>query len=159
MENHLRRLANETGYAREILLKQIGTMEVKDTRQFSRQPRNADPAPTETVLAEQALISLLAANLIPRDMLQPKDFSENVHEKLAEWLISGKSVNAYIGALSDEEERKRALRALNYSPLPDEREEAMKMAENCLRTIQKNRVTQRIEQIERDKARLHRNRR
>ncbi len=150
MENHLRRLANETGYAREILLKQIGTMEVKDTRQFSRQPRNADPAPTETVLAEQALISLLAANLIPRDMLQPKDFSENVHEKLAEWLISGKSVNAYIGALSDEEERKRALRALNYSPLPDEREEAMKMAENCLRTIQKNRVTQRIEQIERD---------
>ena len=150
MENHLRRLANETGYAREILLKQIGTMEVKDSRQFSRQPRNADPAPTETVLAEQALISLLAANLIPRDMLQPKDFSENVHEKLAEWLISGKSVNAYIGALSDEEERKRALRALNYSPLPDEREEAMKMAENCLRTIQKNRVTQRIEQIERD---------
>lgn len=150
MENHLRRLANETGYAREILLKQIGTMEVKDTRQFSRQPRHADPAPTETVLAEQALISLLAANLIPRDMLRPKDFSENVHEKLAEWLISGKSVNAYIGALSDEEERKRALRALNYSPLPDEREEAMKMAENCLRTIQKNRVTQRIEQIERD---------
>lgn len=150
MENHLRRLANETGYARETLLKQIGTMEVKDTRQFSRRPRNTDPAPTETALAEQALISLLAANLIPRDMLQPKDFSENVHEKLAEWLISGKSVNAYIGALTDEEERKRALRALNYSPLPDEREEAMRMAENCLRTIQKNRVTQRIEQIERD---------
>ena len=149
LENHLRRLANETGYDRETLLRQMGAIEQPSVRGISRRPRDSEPAPTETQLAERALISLLAAGLIPKQTVRAEDFAEDMHQNLVEWLISGKSVNAYIENLPDETSRNRAMRALNYAPLPQERDEAMKMAENCIRTIRKNRLMERIGEIER----------
>lgn len=150
MENHLRRLVNETGYDREILLRQIGVIQQKAPREINRRPRDREEVSTEALLAERALISLLASNLIPRELVHSEDFSENAHRKLAEWLISGKSVNAYIEQEADDASRNRALRALNYSPLPEEREEAMKMAENCIHTIRKSRMNERIAQIQQE---------
>lgn len=150
MENHLRRLVNETGYDREILLRQIGVIQQKAPREINRRPRERENTPTDAMLAERALISLLAANMIPKELVHAEDFSENAHKKLLEWLISGKSVNAYIESETDDADRAKALRALNYSPLPDEREEAMKMAENCIRTIRKSRMNARIEQIQQE---------
>jgi DNA primase len=150
MENHLRRLVNETGYDRETLLRQIGVIQQKEPKVLNRRPAEKETAATDAVLAERALISLLSLNAIPREMVQPADFSDELHKTLAEWLISGKSVNAYIEALADNGERNRAMRALNYSPLPDERDEALKMAENCISTIRKNRLSERIRQIQQE---------
>lgn len=150
MENYLRRLANETGYDREILLRQIGVIQQKSSREINRRPRERERTTTEVILAERALISLLAGNMIPQEMVDHDDFSENVHRKLFEWLISKKSVNAYIEAEANEADRETALRALNYSPLPEDREEAMKMAENCIQTIRKSRINERIKQIQQE---------
>ena len=148
MENHLRRLVNETGYDREILLRQIGVSAQAPAPRASRRPPVREDAPQEAMLAQQALISLLAAGLISPEMLKSDDFSDPLCAELAAWLISGKTVNAYIDNITDEAQRLKAMKALNYTPLPEEREAAAGMAESCLRTLQKNRVTARIEQLQ-----------
>ena len=150
MENHLRRLVNETGYDREILLRQIGVSAAKAPQEPRRLRRREEAAPGDELLAERALIAMLAAGLIKAELVEPSDFSEKVHIDLAKRLISGNSVKAYIEELEDEAARARALQAINYQPLPETQEEAAKMAENCLKTIRRSRVSRRIEQIKQE---------
>ena len=49
--------------------------------------------------------------------------------------------------IEDEAARQKIMRALNYAPLPADREKALEEAEECLRTIQHSRDSQRSEQI------------
>ena len=151
MENHLRRLVNETGYDREILIRQIGVMPAKPTQTGGSRRRtrlSGRETPSETALAERALLTLLAHGLIPASFVEPSDFSEPAHGPLAEWLREGKPVNAYIENINDDTQRAQVLRALNYAPVPDAREDAIKMAEECLQTIRKNRGSRRVEELQ-----------
>ena len=147
MENHLRRLVNETGYDREILLRQIGASPQAPSQPPVRRRTLAPKAASGVEKAEQALISMLAEGLIPRDLLKPVDFTDETHRALAEWLLSGKSAGAYVETVEEEATRQKIMRALNYAPLPADREKALEEAEDCLRTIQYNRDSQRSEQI------------
>ena len=147
MENHLRRLVNETGYDREILLRQIGAVSQTPAREPVRRSGPARQAPTGVDKAERELISMLAAGLLPREMLKREDFSDPVRQDLAECLLAGKSVNAYIDNLTDDNVREQVMQALNYSPLPEDRERALEEAEGCLRTIQRKRNSQSSQQI------------
>lgn len=147
MENHLRRLVNETGYDREILLRQIGVSAAAGAQNIARRPRKKAEAPDDGALAESALISLLAAGLIPAELLRPEDFSSPAHRDLAQALTAGTSAGAYIASLNDDARREQAMRALNYTPLPQDREEAARMADNCLKTMRRSRITARIEAI------------
>ena len=150
MENHLRRLVNETGYDREILLRQIGATHAQPEPAVRRPRPRAREELSETAMAEQALIALLAAGRIPSDMVELSDFSDDVHRTMAGKLIAGESVKAYVEDLENEDERRRALEALNYSPLPEAREDAVKMAEGCAATIRKSRIKGRIDAIQRE---------
>ena len=146
MENHLRRLVNETGYDREILLRQIG-VSAAPRQPAMRQRKVREDAPGESDIAERALLSLMVTGMIPAGMIDPGDFSDAEHRKLAQWLTDGNSVNAYIDSLTDDSRRASVMSAVSYEPLPREREEAVKMAESCLRVIRKDRVKRRIEEI------------
>ncbi len=150
MENYLRRLVNETGYDREILLRQIGATpraEQPAHTGAARRPRRPRPEASGAEKAEQELISMLAAGLIPAQVLSGEDFSNPVHQNLAEWLISGKTANAYIDNITDDAVREQVMRALNYSPLVTEREKALEVARDCLRTIRRQRDLQRDDQL------------
>ncbi len=151
MENHLRRLVNETGYDREILLRQIGAVHAAPASSPQRRRRPVEQKPDECVLAERALVSLAASGRIPLEMVGPSDFSDPVHRQLIEQLSEGHSAGSFVEGLTDEKQRGIALMALNYSPLPEEREEAERMAENCLQTLRRRRITRRIDEI---KARI-----
>ena len=150
MENHLRRLVNETGYDREVLLGQIGVVRLPS--QPRSQVRHTDKEDRKTaldaVLAERALLTLLKSGKIPAEMIRAEDFTDGVARKCAQWLIDGKSVSALVEGLDDAGERQRAVQALNYEPLPDERDETLKLAETCLRTIRKNRLAERAAKIQ-----------
>ena len=146
MENHLRRLVNETGYDREILLRQIGATAVEPARRQTR-PRSDRREAAGPEKAEQELLSMLAAGLIPAEMVHSEDFVAPTHQKLARWLTTGKPVSAFIDAIDDDAEREQAMRALNYTPLPTERERALEVATEDLRTMQKHRDSRRSEQI------------
>ena len=147
MENHLRRLVNETGYDREILLRQIGTMpEAAPARQPVRRLRPADAqSPSGVEKAEQELISMLAAGLIPAQLLSGADFEDATRRSLAEWLIGGKTARAYIDAITDDATREQAMRALNFSPLPEDREKALEVARDDLFTIRRRKEEQRTD--------------
>jgi DNA primase len=149
MENHLRRLVNETGYDREILLRQIG-MSPRTTQQTATRRRApVERAASGVEKAERELISMLAAGLIPPELLKEEDFADETHRRLIQWLLSGKSAGAYVEGIAEEGERQKIMQALNYTPLPTEREKALEEAEECLRTIHRDRESQRSEQIKR----------
>ena len=96
MENHLRRLVNETGYDRDVLLGQIGVVKLpQQPRPRTRRAENEEQdAAKDAVLAERALLTLLKSGGIPRDMVRTEDFSKGTMQKCAQWLIEGKNVNA-----------------------------------------------------------------
>lgn len=152
LENHVRRLSNETGYDREILLRQIGVSAQARTGTPRRLRRTPESAIDETTLAERALLTLLASGLIPRGTVTASDFEDDIHRALAEKLNAGEPVNPYIEGLNDESGRARALEALSVENLPDTREEAMVYAEDCLSTIRKSRRDQRIAALQREIA-------
>lgn len=143
MENHLRRLVNETGYDREILLRQIGATAVSQTAQPIRRTRRNQTEPSGVEKAEQELISMLSAGLISPEILKPEDFTSEDHQKLARWLIDGHSAASYIGGIQDDAERNRAVRALNFTPLPQDREKALEVAQEDLRTLRQARKRER----------------
>ena len=148
LENHLRRLVNETGYDREILLRQIGVTRPRPEPRATGRARGARAVSDSGVdKAERELITMLAAGLIPPDIVTAEDFSEPVHRELAGWLTSGKPANAYVDNINDDAVREKVMRALNFAPLPADREKALEEAEGCMRTIQMNRDSQRSEAI------------
>ena len=147
LENHLRRLSHETGYDREILMRQIGVSAPAPTEAPRRPRREAAETVSDDLLAERALITLLSRGLIPAELVSASDFTGNVHRMLAERLIAGQSVKPQLEALQDEADRTRALQALNVENLPNTREEAMRYAEDCIRTIHARREDNRSDQI------------
>ena len=147
LENHLRRLSNETGYDREILLRQIGVSAPAQAETPRRLRRPDAPQENSEDKAEQALIALLARGRIPTDMVALSDFADPTRAELARRLLAGEDYQGWLETLEDDQARTRALAALNYRPLPAEREEAARMAEDCLRTIRENRADSRAEEI------------
>jgi len=150
MENHLRRLVNETGYDREVLLGQIGVVKLPQQPR-SRTRRSEEDGPSaakDAVLAERALLTLLKNGGIPTEMVHAEDFSEGMMKTCAEWLLAGRNVSALIESIEDDGQRQRVVRALNYEPLPEDREDRLKLAETSLRTIRKSRLADRAARIQ-----------
>ena len=152
VENHLRRLIQETGYDREVLVRQIGVLPTPapaaQANSVRRPGRDRERTPSDTMLAERALLTLLSRGLLPAGYVEVSDFSDLAHKTLAEALIAGKPVSGLIENITDDDQRAHALRALNYAPIPEEREDAIKMAEECLRTIRSSRSSKRISEIQ-----------
>ena len=153
MENHLRRLVNETGYDREILLRQIGVSASAQPQTPRRRPRPVvESAVSADARAEQALLTLLNAGMIPAEMVKTSDFADEVHREMAQLLIAEQPVTGYLEGLTDEAARTRAFEALNVAHLPDTKEEAMTYAEDCLNTIRQGRKDSREAEIQREIA-------
>lgn len=149
MENHLRRLADETGYDRDILLRQIGVVQVNQPVAHERTARaHEKQRPDEVVLAERILLTLLASGKIPAEMIRPEDFDTEANRQTAQWLISGKSAALLAESIDDDEARNAVVQAVNYSPIPEEREDIMALAHNSLDTIRRSRLEKRMREIQ-----------
>ena len=146
-ENYLRRLANETGYDRQVLLSQLGVMAAAPTHAPARRAAHEEAPASDAELAERALLTLLREGAMPAEMVKIEDFTQGTARTLAERLLAGEGVNSLLESM-DEDERVRAVRMLNYEPVPDDREEALRLAETCLRTIRKSRLMLRAAKIQ-----------
>ena len=146
-ENYLRRLANETGYDRQVLLSQLGVMAAAPTHAPARHAAHEEAPASDAELAERALLTLLREGTMPAEMVKIEDFTQGTARTLAERLLAGEGVNSLLESM-DEDERVRAVRMLNYEPVPDDREEALRLAETCLRTIRKSRLMLRAAKIQ-----------
>ena len=147
LENHLRRLAAESGYDREILLRQVGaSLPAQPGAPRPRlRVRQEEVGAAQT--AQSALLTLLCEGRIPPETVEPGDFDAGALRDCAAWLIEGKAVNAFLEQLSDED-RARVLPALNYQPLPESREEALSMAEDSLSVIRAARRAGEMERLQ-----------
>ena len=143
-ENYLRELITKTGYPRDVLLRQIGqSPKPKQEETKPRRPHLPENAKTQIESAQMQLIALLAAELIPANLLEKQDFDNELYAEIFENLSEGVKPREFIDSLP-EEQLPYALEALNFAPLPDDREKALKLAGELMTTIRTNRMNRRI---------------
>jgi len=53
-----------------------------------------------------------------------------------------------VETIENETDRTQAMQALNYSPLPEDQEDCMKLAESSMKTIRRHRLRERMAAIE-----------
>ena len=150
-ENHLRTLVQQTGYPRELLLEQIGVAAAKSEPERRRESARhaARREAREGVLPEeQALLTLLSQGRIPAEMIKPEDFSREITQRIAKWLLEGRKFASLMSLLEDEGERNEAMRMVSYEPIPAEREDCLKLAEASLKSLRRSRLEKRQEAIE-----------
>ena len=147
LENHLKQLAIDTGYTREVLLKQMGaTPETRNTysprnTSFRRGAKPQQPVdmPASTVLA------LLSAGKLPKDLVSPQDFDDPDLKLIAQALLKGQS----LGAMLDEnatDTLRQAVGAILAIEIDDER--AMNMAQECIDQVKRVKLEKELEDIE-----------
>ena len=143
-ENYLRRLANETGYAQEILARQVGAIEPRN--EFApRQPRLGQEE-IKASREEGMLIAMLAKGLIPPQSVSPDDFDSPINAGAARWLMEEKPITAYVDGL-EEKDRAQMMADINSDFMPDDQAMALDMARDMLRAIRKRRIQKRIDEI------------
>ena len=138
LENYLARLTVETGFAREVLLSQIGNRSQPERKQpESRMPvRPQAESPVQRY--ERTLILLLARNLIPKETVKTEDFDTELYARMAEMLKGGLAAADVVNRVN-EDEKQQASRALFDEVLPNEKN-ALAVAEDCLRRIRSSRM-------------------
>ncbi|MFH1879673.1 MAG: DNA primase [Bacillota bacterium] len=148
LENHLKLLAVDTGYTREVLLQQMGaTKETRNTytprrsglRRAAKDEKPVD-MPASTVLA------LLSAGKLPKDVVSSRDFDDPDLRLIAEAILNGQS----LGALLDEhatDSLRQAVGAIMRIEIDDEN--AMNMAQECYEQVKRSKLEKELEEIER----------
>jgi DNA primase len=145
LENYLKRLAIETGFARDVLLDQIGVRPQERTR---KPERRLDKKPEESSVQryERMLLVMLSRNLIPKESVKREDFDTPLHAHMAELLLGGLSPAAVLDRI-DEAEKQAAAHALSAEVLPNEKN-ALVIAEDCLRRIRESRMEEALSQLQ-----------
>ena len=148
MENHLRELAKRTGYDREILLRQVGKTTGNSPSLRPSAPRKPKEKVDDVVLAERVLLTLVGIGEIPRAMVKAEDFAVGVRRDAATWILSGKQPVSFIETIQNESERDEAVKSMNYTPLPEDHDGKLELAQTSLHTIRRARLNERIAAIQ-----------
>ncbi len=144
LENYVAIVAQRTGFERDVLYRQIGASPVE--RSPAVRPRRVAPpkSPPDYVLAQQRLVALKAANLLPEGTVCPEDFDDAVCRALFEGLSAGRTPGELVGEMAEGEDRATALGALEYEALPQDAAVALEMAGQCLASIRRRRLEEQI---------------
>jgi len=146
LENHVRRLALETGFTREVLMRQIGITEpaaapktiVPQRESFSRKAKSASKVDWNA----RTLLAVLATGRLPRDIVAPEEFEDPVLRSLCESLAAGESAASLMEQQPDEAGRAAVGDILSINTEMDD-DGLMKMARDCVKKM-------RIERLERE---------
>lgn len=144
LEKRVRRLSDETGYAVQTLMQQIGTVPAQSLaqeRSGSRRMRRSEPQESEAEKSQRTLVALAAARRIPTDAVQAADFDKPLYRGLIEMLKDGLLPAQILGRVP-EEQREETVRAFNGFALPEDPQKALECAQDCLLTIRRCRIEQ-----------------
>jgi len=150
LENYLVKLAVQTGFDREVLLRQIGTsaaatkpvQTVRENRGRLNVKRTEDP---EHVKAEQMLLRLMASGLLGDELPAANVFVTPLYKQLAQGLFEGEKPNALLENLSKEEQSEGARVLLGEHSM--ERDQVPKAVSECLSKIRLYKLDSEIERI------------
>ncbi len=147
LDLHISRLSVETGFDKEVLMRQVGVSFQALEPAVKKRPAPGRMAEklNEVQKAEQALLAMLAGRMIAAETVNANDFDDELYKRLAEMMLQGVAPAAALDRI-DEEEKSRAARALSVEVLPDERT-ALTAAEDCLNVIRKARIDKEIDRL------------
>lgn len=152
-ENLLRKLMVETGFTRDVLLQQINISApiVPENRSVTpARPtayrRRDDNTQSEEIRAQEMLISLTATGRLPDGILDESDFTDELLADTWKALASGVSVNGILTQTDNEENLSRLTRIL-LSPTGDNTDEVITMANDCVNSLRRKKLENRLAEI------------
>ena len=151
LENHVKRLSLETGFTREVLMRQIGVAETaqpaktavpkrESFRQKARENAKVD-------WNARTLLAVLATGRLPRDIVAPEEFEDPTLRSLCEALASGQSAAALMEQQVDEAGRAAVGDILSINTEMDD-DGLMKMARDCVNKMRKEKLERELDAIE-----------
>ena len=150
LENHLQELSVQTGFTREVLLAQVGQAlprAAAHTPAPRREPLKRAPLLAgEDVRAEELLISLVATGRLPGDIASEEDFLDSQLRELFLAMGQGRSPASLVEEQQDENDRARVSRLL-LTPPSDSTDQLIRMAQDCLSSIRRRRLEEKIQSI------------
>lgn len=150
LENHLQELMVQTGFSREVLLAQIGSTLPKAAPHApapKREPiKRQDALPGEDIRAEELLISLIGTGRLPGDIADEEDFADPLLKSLYVDLTHGRSPASLVEDQQGENLRARVSRLL-LTPPSENTDQLIRMAQDCLNSMRRRRVEERIQTI------------
>ena len=150
-ENYAKSLSLETGFSVDTLKQQITekasaarkgadsaqpSLSAPENRPPAVRRKEALPAVSPELVAQETLLGLLATGQIPKDMVEEKDFMDEELKSLYTALLSGASPAALLDTVPDEESRSRYTRIL-MSPAAENTDQMISMVSQCLGRIRK----------------------
>lgn len=150
LENHLQELMVQTGFSREVLMAQIGSTLPKTAPRVPsprREPiKRQNAAPGEDIRAEELLISLIGTGRLPGDIAAEEDFADPLLKSLFIDLTHGRSPASLVEEQQDEALRARVSRLL-LTPPSENTDQLIRMAQDCLNSMRRRRLEERIQTI------------
>ncbi len=158
LENYVRQLMLATGFARDVLLAQIGRTEMiaQEKRTIYRHAARPleeknEGVSTGAAEAEKRLLQLLAEGRIDPGTVTAEDFITSERKELARKLLEGQTVGAILEEITDEDQRARAASILNRDSGAAE-DDKLRMAGDCLRILHNVRIDEKIAALKQDMA-------
>ena len=150
LENYIQELMVQTGFSREVLLAQIGATlpkAVANTAAPRRETIKRAPAQhSEDLRAQELLISLIGTGRLPGDIADQEDFTDPLLKTLYVDLTSGRSPASLVEEQQDDALRARVSQLL-LTPPSENTDQLIRMAQDCLNSMRRRRVEERIQTI------------
>ena len=150
LENYIQELMVQTGFSREVLLAQIGAAPPKavaNTAAPRRETiRRAPDQGREDLRAQELLISLIGTGRLPGDIADQEDFNDPLLKTLYVDLTSGRSPASLVEEQQDDALRARVSQLL-LTPPSENTDQLIRMAQDCLNSMRRRRVEERIQTI------------
>ena len=160
LENHVKQLMLTTGFAREVLLAQIGRSEMIETAKQPVYRHAARPLETkndgvdmETAAAEKRLLQLLCEGRVEPGTLTAEDFISPERKELAIKLMGGMKPGAILEEIEDEAQRARIANIFQQDSNANG-EEDLRMTGDCLRILHNKRIEERIGALQQEAVNL-----
>ncbi len=143
-ENYLRELSLKTGYSREVLQRQAGMAPAPQTEQTPRpRPQQTEKPSNELEKAQMQLFALAGTGAVPQGVIRKEDFDDALLAQVYDEISAGIPLSDIIQTI-DESQTEQVMRSLNSLPGELDREDALKLANELMETIRKQRVSSRI---------------
>jgi hypothetical protein len=140
----------ETGFARDVLLSQIG---VSPPRQHASVPRDEGfrrkaKEARQIDMTACTLLAVLATGRLPEGAVAAEEFADPKLRAVCEALLDGQSVASLMESQPDDEGRATIGVILNIQTEEDDAS-LMRMAQDCLRRMRRARLESELEEIQR----------
>lgn len=149
LDNHLKRLSLETGFEREVLMRQVGISPPRQKATVPKRESFAKKAKEASMVdwPARTLLAVLATGRLPKDCVSPEEFEDPVLRSLCEALLAGESAAALMERQPDEQGRAAVGDILSISTDLDD-DGLMRMAQDCLKKLRRTRLETEIDRIQ-----------